>query len=487
MSVPGPIVGKVTTFSSVPAARSEAPCETRDPALDQAPGEVSHQAPGDGQRQAPGGEGAQPPGELAVEPCLYLEQGALDGLSRPLAETEFVIFDLETTGGSPAHAAITEIGAVRTGGAAGTREFATLVNPGRPIPPHVADLTGISDAAVTTAPRIEEALPRFIEFARGCVLVAHNAPFDVSFLRAACTRHNLTWPALPTLDTAALARRMLTTDEVHDCRLATLAGFFGATTRPTHRALDDARATTAVLHALLDRLARHGVHTLEALRGFGLPPAPQRRRMRLLTAAIPHAPGVCLFTAADGHVLHVVRSSDMHARASGYFTAAETRDGIREMIGKTARIVPIRCATTLEAQVAEIRLTAVHLPDGTQPRPSGAEDTGDDGAGGVRPRRAGLRALASVRRLVAARPRFSGGWDVAWIAHGLLEATAVLPRGARATAGAVADGTAVPCVTGPGAQAAAGGAETACLLDWLESSGVRLIEVHGTWSVPVPR
>jgi DNA polymerase-3 subunit epsilon len=111
------------------------------------------------------------------------------------------------------------------------------------------------------------------------------------------------------------------------------------------------------------------------------------------------------------------------------------------------------------------------------------------GPGGpAQPRQAGSLALAEVRRVVAARPRFAGGWDVAWIAHGLLEATAVLPRGADVPAG---DGGRVPAVRlavppGSPAAAAARDAETACLLDWLESAGVRLIEVHGTWSVPVP-
>jgi DNA polymerase III epsilon subunit family exonuclease len=434
-------------------------------------------------------------------------QGALEGLARPLAEIDFVVLDLETTGGSPADAAITEIGAVRTrqgpvrGGRApgpSYREFTTLVNPGRAIPPHVAILTGITDTLVTAAPHLEDVLPRFIEFAAGSVLVAHNAPFDIGFLRAACARHNLAWPAHPTIDTATLARRMLTTDEVRDCRLGTLAEFFCAATLPSHRALDDARATTAVLHGLLGRLAHCGVRTLEELRGFGLPPAPRRRRMRQLTVAIPRTPGVCMFTAADGQVLHLVRSSDMHARACGYFTAAETRCGIREMISKTTRIVPLRCATPLEAEVAEIRLIAVHLPPYGADHANGARGTQatngigvacrhrSEDVGVAHPRSTGLSALAAVRHVVAARPRFAGGWDVAWIGHGLLEATAVLPRAARPLASGMAKGLAMPCAIRPPAEAtAARDAETACLLRWLESPGVRLIEVEGTWSVPV--
>jgi DNA polymerase III epsilon subunit family exonuclease len=497
MSAPGPIVGNVTTSSDVSEARSDAP---RDP-----PGDAQSAARG-GDRPAGGRAGSD---DFPLEACLYVVQGALEGLARPFAEIEFVVLDLETTGGSPADAAITEIGAVRTrqgpvrgAGAPGAayREFATLVNPGRAIPPHVAALTGITDALVTAAPRLEEVLPRFIEFAAGSVLVAHNAPFDIGFLRAACARHNLAWPALPTIDTAALARRMLTTDEVHDCRLGTLADFFCAGTLPSHRALDDARATTAVLHGLLGRLARCGVHTLEELRGFGLPPAPRRRRMRQLTAAIPRTPGVCMFTAADGQVLHLVRSSDMHARACGYFTAAETRGGIREMISKTARIVPLRCATPLEAEVAEIRLIAVHRPPYGADHANGARGTQTaSGTGGAcrhrsddvavaQPRATGLLALAALRQVVAARPRFAGGWDVAWIGHGLLEATAVLPRGARPLANGMAAGFAMPCTIRPASQAAeARDAETACLLSWLESPGIRLLEVAGTWSVPVCR
>ncbi len=490
LSVAGPIVGNVMTSGVGSQAGRDAGPATRDDAWPQARPDTVPEAGSD------------------------IVQGVLDGLARPLAETDFVIVDLETTGGSLDDAAITEIAAVRTrfGEREETspvspngpcsqadREFATLVNPGRAIPPHVAALTGITDALVTSAPRVEDVLPRFIEFAAGCVLVAHNAPFDIGFLTAACAQHQVPWPALPTLDTAALARRVLTTDEVRDCRLATLARYFGATTRPSHRALDDARATAAVLHGLIDRLASRGVHTLEELRGFAEPSAPQRRRMRQLTATVPRAPGVCLFTGADGRVLHVVKSSDMHARACGYFAAAENRRSIREMIDKTTRIVAVRCTTALEAEVAEIRLIAEHLPPCDQQQ--GDQRQGERepphsqtaAPGHVRPAAAGhgghaapaqAPVLAAVPQVVAARPRFSGGWDVAWIRYGSLERTAVLPPGAAppAEAGDADMDAAAPCtVRGPVREA-----ETECLLGWLESPGVRLIGVDGTWCSPVP-
>jgi DNA polymerase III subunit epsilon len=181
---------------------------------------------------------------------------------RPLASVDFVIVDVETTGWLPEEASITEIGAVRIGDGRPPVEFSALVNPGHPIPADITALTGITDAMVSHAPPIGAILPGFLAFARGCVLTAHNAPFDIGFLTAACGHCRIPWPAFPVLDTAALARSVLDETEVPDCKLATLACFFGARTRPCHRALADARATADVLRGLLARLASAGVCTL---------------------------------------------------------------------------------------------------------------------------------------------------------------------------------------------------------------------------------
>jgi DNA polymerase III subunit epsilon len=179
-----------------------------------------------------------------------------------LDRTGFVIVDVETTGWLPDDAGITEIGAVRIGGGQPRAEFSALVNPGHPIPADIVALTGITDTMVSQAPPIGAVLPGFLTFANGCVLTAHNAPFDIGFLTAACGASRIAWPDFRVLDTAALARSVLGGAEVPDCKLATLAGFFGAGTEPRHRALDDARATADVLQALLGRLAAQGVHTL---------------------------------------------------------------------------------------------------------------------------------------------------------------------------------------------------------------------------------
>ncbi|MGP0024358.1 MAG: exonuclease domain-containing protein [Streptosporangiaceae bacterium] len=189
---------------------------------------------------------------------------AADG-ALALTQAEFVVVDVETTGWSPAEARITEIGAVRLRAGRITGEFSTLVDPSMPIPPDIEALTGISSQMVSAAPPAAEVLPAWLRFADGCVLTAHNAPFDLGFLRAACGACGLPWPAFAVLDTVAVARQALVQGEVPDCKLATLAAFFETPDAPRHRALADARATAAVLDVLITRLALLGIRTLDEL------------------------------------------------------------------------------------------------------------------------------------------------------------------------------------------------------------------------------
>jgi DNA polymerase-3 subunit epsilon len=185
-----------------------------------------------------------------------------------LTDVEFVVVDLETTGWSPDEAAIAEIGAVRVRNGIRRGEFASLVNPGTSVPRCIEELTGISDWLLAAAPRVASVLPGLLHFADGCVLVAHNAPFDVGFLTAACDDCGLDWPAFTVLDTVMLARQLVDPEQVADCKLGTLATFFGTRTPPTHRALADARATADVLASLIALLARQGVRTLGQLRAW---------------------------------------------------------------------------------------------------------------------------------------------------------------------------------------------------------------------------
>ena len=289
-------------------------------------------------------------------------QGTFDELGTSLADTTFVVVDLETTGGSPLACAITEVGAVKVRGGEVLGEFQTLVHPGAPIPPFIAVLTGITDAMVAAAPPIEAVLPSFLEFARGAVLVAHNASFDVGFLKAACESTGHPWPGFDVIDTVRLARRVVLRDEARDCRLSTLARLFRSTTTPMHRALADARATVDVLHGLLERLGNQGVRTLPELATWQSAVTPAQRRKRRLAETMPDAPGVYLFKDGQGRVLYVGKSTRLRARVRSYFTASETRARMTEMIGIAESVTAVVCSTGLEAEVRELRLIAEHKP-----------------------------------------------------------------------------------------------------------------------------
>ena len=191
---------------------------------------------------------------------------------RSLVETTFAVLDLETSGGSPRlGAGITEIGVVKVKGGQVLGTFQSFVDPGHSLPVFITQLTGISDEMLISAPFIDEILPTLFDFlgsADETVVVAHNSPFDLSFLKAAAKAHEMDWPDYVTVDTARLARAVLDRDEVINCKLSTLADFFGATTSPNHRALEDAMATVDVLHGLIERLAGFDVHSFEQMRNF---------------------------------------------------------------------------------------------------------------------------------------------------------------------------------------------------------------------------
>ncbi len=289
-------------------------------------------------------------------------QGTFDDLGTALADVTFVVVDLETTGGSPADSAITEIGAVKVRGGEVLGEFQTLVNPHLPIPPFIQSLTGITTSMVADAPRIESALPAFLDFAQGAVLVAHNAGFDVGFLKMAARDQGIEWPRHAVLDTVHLARQLVSRDEARNHKLSTLAALFGATTTPDHRALHDAQATVDVLHALIGRVGSLGVHTFEELASYTSRVSPAQRRKRWLADGLPSEPGVYLFKDADGRVLYVGTSVNIRTRVRSYFTASEQRTRMAEMVRLAESVTPIVCATTLEAEVRELRLIAEHKP-----------------------------------------------------------------------------------------------------------------------------
>ena len=293
-------------------------------------------------------------------------QPTLESLGRPLSDVTFVVVDLETTGGSPQQGcAITEIGAVKVRGGKVLGEFKTFVNPGVPIPPFITVLTGITEAMVLPAPKIAEAFPAFLEFAGSAqetVLVAHNAKFDISFLKAASAQLNYRWPNYRTLDTVHLAKRALANDEVPNRKLSTLSQFFKTEIKPTHRALDDAQTTVEVLHGLLERLGSRSISTYEDLFDFLSAVTPEQRAKRSLADGLPASPGVYIFRDKQGDALYVGTSRNLRSRVRTYFGSSEMRSRIKEMIALADRVDHIVCGTVLEAQVRELRMIAEKQP-----------------------------------------------------------------------------------------------------------------------------
>jgi DNA polymerase III epsilon subunit family exonuclease len=190
-----------------------------------------------------------------------------------LSETTFVVLDLETSGASPkSGSAITEIGAVKVRGGEVLGTFKTFVNPGTSLPPFITELTGITDAMLIDAPRIESVLPLLFEFLgsdKSTVFVAHNASFDLSFLKASAALHGYTWPNFRVIDTVKAARFVLTKDDVANYQLGTLALYFRTEIAPNHRALDDALATVDVLHGIIERMGTFGITTINQMLDAG--------------------------------------------------------------------------------------------------------------------------------------------------------------------------------------------------------------------------
>ena len=280
-------------------------------------------------------------------------QRTFDDLGTPLSDVTFCVLDLETTGGDRNNDVITEIGAIKVRGGHSLGTFQTLINPGRAIPPLITILTGISDAMVMPAPRIEQVLPSLLEFCRDTVIVGHNIRFDVAFLNAALARSQRPALANTAIDTLALARRLVR-DEVPDCRLGTLASRFRLDHKPNHRALDDALATADLLHMLLERAAAFGVlgfDDLQLLPKIG--GHPQVAKLKL-TNHLPRTPGVYLFHDARGEVLYVGKATNLRQRVRSYF-GSEDRRKIGPMLREAHRISHVETPDPLTAGVLELR------------------------------------------------------------------------------------------------------------------------------------
>ncbi len=330
-------------------------------------------------------------------------RGASVGLADPpgaelaLEAATYVVVDLETTGLSPGTSAICEIGAIRVQGLELGERFETLVNPRRPLPAPIAALTGIDPLALRSAPPVELAVRRFLEFAGDAVLVAHNARFDMAFLDREVERLTGRRIASPVVDTLWLARRVLV-GRTPRMGLASLSHFFGTATRPCHRALADAEATAEILLALIGLAQERGAESVAQLVDLAAPRARRLAGKRSLVAGAPPHPGVYLFRDRNDEVLYVGRARDLRARLRSYFRTDRQRTACGRGGARRARA----------SRVARARLRARGGAGGA-PAPARAAAAGERAQRAPRP----LRLPSPPRRRLV---RHRDAWS-AWPAQ----------------------------------------------------------------------
>ena len=194
-----------------------------------------------------------------------LKEIVTDGKGQPL-EGSYVVFDIETTGFSPIKNRIIEIGAVKVSNGEITDRFSSFVNPQVPIPFEIEKLTSINDEMVMDAPVIEKVLPEFLSFCEGTVLVAHNASFDISFIRENAQRQQLPFD-FTYVDTVGIARVLLPHQAKHT--LDAVSKTLGISLENHHRAVDDAEATAQIFVKFTDMLLKDGKDTLEKVNALG--------------------------------------------------------------------------------------------------------------------------------------------------------------------------------------------------------------------------
>ena len=195
----------------------------------------------------------------------YLVDDLKGLVENPMGQTfadSFVVFDLETTGFSAAKNKIIEIGAVKVVNGSITERFSTFVNPKVPIPYEIEQLTHITDDMVLDAPMIHEILPQFMEFCQNAVMVAHNADFDMSFIRHNCDLLGLECEKT-VLYTVALARVLL--PSLNRFKLNTIAKALNISLENHHRAVDDAACTAEIFTKFVEMLRERGIETMENL------------------------------------------------------------------------------------------------------------------------------------------------------------------------------------------------------------------------------
>jgi DNA polymerase-3 subunit epsilon len=283
----------------------------------------------------------------------------------PLDDAEFVVIDLETTGGAVAPGAIIEVGGYRMRGQRIIDCFQSLIRPHMIVPRFVQRLTSITNEMLADAPPIEAVLPNLREFMDGAVMIAHNAQFDRSHLDFEFRRVFGFGLQNPVLCTVRMARRLL--PSLKRRRLDLLAEHFGLSTAGRHRALGDARMTAELFAIFLEMVTKMGIDRLDRLldhHGRGLSGRRLERHVAPeVIAALPREPGVYLMRNERGDLLYIGKAKCLKDRVASYFNGGiNLKPKIAELISHVWSITTQTTRSSLEAALTESRLIREHKP-----------------------------------------------------------------------------------------------------------------------------
>jgi DNA polymerase III subunit epsilon len=300
--------------------------------------------------------------------------GSVGCRSVPLGDLTYTVLDIETTGLKPQGNGITEICCLRVVGGEIVARFSTLVNPGMPIPHFIQNMTGITDAMVRDAPPFGGIIPDLLQFLGDTVLVAHNAPFDLSFLNYGLYSHGGRHLHNTVLDSCRLSRKLI--PGLRSASLDSLIRQLEIEVRDRHRAEGDAEATVALLLHLLGLCREQGIETDTQLMAFAAPartkqppkaaPRPSSRADKLAVLAercrtLPDAPGIYIMRGVSGRILYVGKAISLRRRVASYFSD-DLHGKTRRLMGEVDSIEHRQVGSELEALMEESRMIKLHQP-----------------------------------------------------------------------------------------------------------------------------
>lgn len=284
----------------------------------------------------------------------------------PFEDAEYSVFDFETTGTSARNDKVIEIGIVKIRKGKVTDTFSSFINPGRPVPYFITQMTGITNADVQDAPYFDEVYYKIKEFIGGSILTAHNLNFDHSFLKHECANYELEFPKNEAICTLRLARKLY--PQLTSKSLGNLVKQLRIRHRDVHRGLGDAAAAAKILVRMFKLLREeHGVDTVSDLINFqriSFGPAPFTMIKKKLIddlAKVPSDPGVYFFKNAKGEIIYIGKAKSLKERLRSYFLSNAMRKS-KKIVRQSSSLGFTKTNSELTALIAETELVKIHDP-----------------------------------------------------------------------------------------------------------------------------